>query len=74
MHEAGRLRRVISVHSPVQVRPRICCLDVIVIPVDARGLPPLERLLTLVFVVVLDNVEVGPVDLVSLGRVTFDGI
>ena len=41
---------------------------------DTRGLPPFERLLTLVFVVILDNVEVGPVDLVSLGRVTFDGI
>ena len=49
-------------------------MDVIVIPVDARGLPPLERLLTLVFVVILDNVEIGSVDLISLGRITFDRI
>ena len=49
-------------------------MDVVVIPMDTRGLPPFERLLTLVFVVILDDVEVGPVDLISLGRITFDRI
>ena len=74
VHEAGRLRRVISVHFPVQVRPRICRLHVVVIAMDTCGLPPLECLLTLIFVVILDNVQVGSVDLISLGRIAFDRI
>ena len=49
-------------------------MHVVVVAVGSRGLPTFQLLLALIFVVVLDDVEISPVDLIRLGSVAFDRV